>query len=57
MKQLFFLAIALLLLTSGPTYASGRQNRGYRSSNGGVFSKLVEMERAKNAWLREKFRR
>ena len=54
MIERYYLAIALLLLTSGPTQAAGRQNR---SSNGGVFSRMIEMERAKNAWLREKFRR
>lgn len=54
MKKLFLLAVAMLMLTipSGSTEAANGR-RGYQNSNtGGPFSRMMEMERRKNAWIR-----
>lgn len=57
MKRIILIAVAALMLTTGSARAAGgRQNRAYRSSSGnGPISRLVELERRKNAWLRQTF--
>lgn len=56
MKRLFFLAVALLLLWTGSSEAQIGRNRQFRSNNGGgPVSRLIELERRKNAWLRRTF--
>lgn len=58
MKRMILAAVALLMLTSISSAQMGRRNRGYQQPRGGIFSRLIEMERAKNAWIRENiFRR
>jgi hypothetical protein len=54
MKRLFLLTVAMLMLTmtSGPTEAANGR-RVYRAPNGNSpFSRMMEMERRKNAWIR-----
>ena len=59
MKQLFLIAVAVLVLSTGSTKADRRdRNATYRQSGqGGVFSRMMELERRKNARLREIFLR
>jgi hypothetical protein len=59
MKRLILAAVALLMLTSiGSAQMGRRGNGGYRAPRGGVFSRMIELERRKNAWIRENiFRR
>jgi len=56
MKRMFFVAMALLMLASTGSAQMGRRyNGGYQPQRGGVFSRMMELERRKNAWLRETF--
>ena len=58
MKRVFLIAVALLMLTTGSSNsdAAGRRYRSYRASNGGgLFSRMMELERRKNERLREIF--
>ena len=54
MKRIFLLAVAMLMLTmtSGSTEAANGR-RGYQAPNrNSPFSRMMEMERRKNAWIR-----
>jgi hypothetical protein len=54
MKRLFLIAVALLLFGNGSTEAARNRYPTYRSANrGGVFSRLMELERRKNERLRQ----
>ncbi len=56
MKQLFFLAVAIVVLSAGSTQAARRQRTAtYTQPGQGVFSRMMELERRKNARLREIF--
>lgn len=57
MTRLFLLAIAVLMLSTGSTEAARSRSSGYRSNNGngGVFNRMMELERQKNARLRQIF--
>ncbi len=57
MKRLILLAVAALMLSTGSTEAARNRYSSYRSNNGngGVFSRMMELERRKNARLRQIF--
>lgn len=57
MKRLLLLAVAVLILSAGSSEAAGNRTRVYRQArtNGGVVSRMIELERRKNAWLRQTF--
>jgi hypothetical protein len=58
MKQLLLIAVAVLVMSTGSTQAARRDRAVYRQSGqGGVFSRMMELERRKNERLREIFLR
>lgn len=58
---MILLTVAAVTALAVPTQAQAqqpaRQQRVSNGSNQGFFSRLMEMERRKNAWLRSQFRR
>jgi hypothetical protein len=52
MRRLVILAVAAIVVAASvtPAQAAGRR-AGYYGQRQGVFSRLMELERRKNAWL------
>ena len=57
MKRLLLLAIVVLMMSAGSTEAARNRYSSNRSfnRNSGIFSRMMELERRKNARLREMF--
>lgn len=55
---MFALTAAMLMVVTSPVQAAGRQRvRAQQGSRSGVFGRLMELERRKNAALREMMNR
>ncbi len=55
MKRLVLIAVAGLILASAGTAQAQVGNGGYQQQRSGPLSRLIELERRKNAWLRRTF--
>ena len=53
MRRLVILAVAAIVVAASvtPAQAAGRRSGYYGGQRQGVFSRLMELERRKNAWL------